>query len=126
MIIECLLLSVSLCHALRDRPVVALTVTSAVAMAVDGQLTRQNARMYQREGLTASSETDPVTRLVIGRYPTWKRMAPAGLALIVTEAVVAEKLRRSHSWLRHVWWVPQALTIAGNAWGISTFYKVSK
>ena len=115
------MLSSSLCHALRDKPVMTLTAVSAIVMTADGMLTAEHTRFVARQGLMGSYEIDPLTRVFIGSRPTWKRMAPAGLALIVAETALAERMHRSHTWLRKVWWLPQLVTIGANSWGVSTF-----
>src|SRR5437879_71159 len=99
MLIECILLSSSLCHALHDKPVMVLTAASAVVLSTDGALTAEHTRFASRQGWPGGYEIDPLTRVFIGSRPAWKRMAPTGLALTVAETILAERMHRSHTWL---------------------------
>lgn len=111
MFIECILLSASLCHALRDKPVLALGVAQSAALVTDGITTEQRVH----RGYT---ETDPVTKLVLGARPTWGGMAPLGAAQCLLETWLAERMRMSrYKWVRRLWWVPQSVGISGNTWG---------
>lgn len=112
MILECLLLSATLCRAIHDKPVVALAAAQSSFSFADGYTTR---RMIQR----GYSEMDPITRPVIGKKAPWARMAPAGAAIGIGEMWLAEKMRSSsHKWIRKTWWIPQTFTIGGNIYGI--------
>jgi hypothetical protein len=112
MIIECILLSVSLCRAVHDKPVVALGLSQSAVLVADGVTTRD------RVGL-GYTETDPVTRLFLGRRPTWGAMAPLGTLQSILEMWLAERMRTSRNkWMRRLWWVPQSVGITGNAWGV--------
>lgn len=71
MLIECILLSTSLCHAVHDKPVLALGLMQSAGLLADGITTQQRVR----QGYT---ETDPVTRLFLGSKPEWGAMAPLG------------------------------------------------
>jgi hypothetical protein len=111
MLIECILLSASLCHALRDKPVLTLGVAQSAALVTDGITTRERVQ----QGYT---ETDPVTRLVLGPKPSWGAMAPLGAAQCLLETWLAERMRTSrYKWVRRIWWVPQSVGISGNVWG---------
>jgi hypothetical protein len=136
MFIECVLIVASLCQAVRDRPVMALTSISTAALVADGVTTSRIigthnwtalapipcsvngapvfCGSYLQQWTITRHEEDPVSRLLIGRYPTWKRMVPVGIGLIVGEMWLAERMKRSHTWVRHVWWIPQVLTIGAN------------
>ena len=111
MLIECILLSATLCHAVRDKPVLALGVAQSAALLADGITTQQRVQ----QGYT---ETDPVTRLFLGAKPNWGGMAPLGAAQCLLETWVAERMHTSrHKWVRRFWWVPQSVGIGGNIWG---------
>jgi hypothetical protein len=111
MLIECVLLSTSLCHAVRDKPVLALTTVQATVMVADGITTRRVPNLY---------ETDPVARAVLGPQPQWDRMAPVGVVLVTVAMWSAERMHRSHTWVRHIWWLPQVLSIGAHSWGTWT------
>jgi len=111
MLIECILLFASLCHAMRDKPVLVLGVAQSAALLTDGITTEQRVQ----RGYT---ETDPVTRLVLGAKPTWGGMAPLGAAQCLLETWLAERMHASrYRWVRRLWWVPQTIGISGNIWG---------
>jgi hypothetical protein len=114
MIIECILLSASLCRATHDKPVMALALSQTAALVADGITTREQVRL----GYT---ETDPLTRAVLGSRPTWARMAPLGAVQCLLETWLAERMRTStHRWIRRLWWLPQSVGIGGNIWGVET------
>jgi hypothetical protein len=106
--IKCLLLEVTLCHAVHDKPILALTTVQTVVLVSDGVTTRQ----FVKRGYV---EVDPLTRILIGRKPTWGRMAPLGAVQIVASVWVAERMKTSrHIWVRRLWWMPQIIEIAAN------------
>lgn len=114
MIIECILLSASLCHATRDKPVMALALSQSAALVADGVTTRERVRLGYKE-------LDPVTRVFLGSKPTWARMAPLGAVQCLLETWLAERMRTStHKWIRRLWWLPQSAGIGGNIWGVET------
>ena len=112
MIIECILLSVSLCRATHDKPVLALGLAQSAALVADCVTNRQRVQL----GYT---EFDPVTKIFLGSRPTWGRMAPLGAVQCLLETWLAERMRTStHKWIRRFWWVPQSVGISGNIWGV--------
>lgn len=114
MIIECILLSASLCRAAHDKPVMALVLSQSAALVADGITTRERVRL----GYT---ELDPVTKVFLGSRPTWVRMAPLGALQCLLETWLAERMRTSRSrWVRRLWWLPQSVGIGGNIWGVET------
>jgi hypothetical protein len=114
MIIECILLSASLCRAAHDKPVMALAVSQSAVLVADGITTREQIRL----GFT---ETDPLTKAFLGSRPTWARMAPLGALQCLLETWLAERMRTStHKWVRRLWWLPQSVGIGGNIWGAET------
>jgi hypothetical protein len=52
----------------------------------------------------AVQETNPVSRALLGPYPTWKRMVPLGAAEVISSAYLAQYFKRRHG---RLWWVPQ-------------------
>jgi len=107
---RCILFSATLCRAVHDKPVLALTALQAGLLVSDGITTRQVIhRGY--------FEIDPVARIFIGTRPTWGRMAPIGAAQAIAGTWLAERMRTSrHIWIRRFWLAPQMAGIAGNAW----------
>ena len=109
MLIACILLSASLCRAVHDKPVLALTAVQSAALVTDGITTKECDK-------PGCSEGDPVSRLFIGRHPTWSRMAPAGAAVAVGQMWLAERMKTSrHKWVRRLWWLPEVAGIAANS-----------
>lgn len=105
---RCLLFQETLCRATRDKPVLALAAAQTLALVGDGVTTRQ----YLRRGYV---EVDPFTRILLGRKPTWARMTPLGAVQVAAGMWVAERMAISrHKWVRRIWWLPQAIGIAGN------------
>lgn len=101
----CLLLSLTLCATLRDKPVAALSAVHAGALFADGYTTR-------RAVLRGKSETDPLARALIGSRPTWGRMLPIGAAVVIGQTYLAERMKHSRNgFVRRVWWIPQAVSI---------------
>lgn len=109
MLLECVLLISTLCHAVKDKPVMVLAVPQIGMMMVDGVTTRHNTKNGFIEG-------DLVARQFIGLRPTWPRMILFGTLQTVAQTYAAEKMRRSRfKVVRALWWIPQTLSI-----GIST------
>jgi hypothetical protein len=105
---RCVLLERNLCGALKNRPIVLLGAIQTVALISDGVTTRQ----YLQRGYV---EVDPLTRVLLGRTPTWGRMAPLGAVQVVAGMWLAERMSKSHHvWVRRFWWLPQTIGIAGN------------
>ena len=105
---RCVLLERNLCGALKNRPIVLLGAIQTVALISDGVTTRQ----YLQRGYV---EVDPLTRALLGRTPTWGRMAPLGAVQVVAGMWLAERMAKSqHVWVRRLWWLPQTIGIAGN------------
>ena len=114
MLIECILLSASLCRATHDKPVMVLGLSQAAVLVEDGITTREQVRL----GYT---EVDPLTKAVLGSRPTWARMAPLGALQCLLETWLAERMRASpNRWIRRLWWLPQSVGIGGNIWGVET------
>jgi hypothetical protein len=106
--VHCLLMVLTLCSALHDRPVLALTFAEMAAMTADGISTRNNV-------LKGAVELDPVSRVLIGRKPSWERMAPIGSIVAIGQMYLAERMKHSgNSFLRKVWWIPQVVSIGAH------------
>jgi hypothetical protein len=102
MLIECVLLSASLCHAVKDKPVMELTAAHAASAIADGITTKQFERRGYAEGQSA---------WILGQHPGVPRMSAVWGAEVLIETVIAERMHRSHTWVRHVWWLPQMVAI---------------
>ena len=108
---KCILISVSLCRAVRDRSTFALAMTQSAVLISDGITTRESiTRGYV--------EIDPLTRVLIGRRPTWGRMAPLGVVQVFAETWMSQRMKNSqHPLLRRLWWMPLVFGIIGNSAG---------
>jgi hypothetical protein len=105
---RCVLLERSLCGALKNKPIVLLGAIQTGALISDGVTTRQ----YLQRGYV---EVDPLTRTLLGRTPTWGRMAPLGAIQVFAGMWLAERMAKNqHVWVRRLWWLPQTIGIAGN------------
>lgn len=108
---HCTLIGKTLCDAVYDKPVMALAVIHTVLTITDGVYTNRNVKL-------GATEEDPVSRLFIGRRPTWNRMAPIGIAWIIGETYLAERMRHSHKPIvRKLAFVPQVFGISSSAYG---------
>jgi hypothetical protein len=106
---KCIIFSESLCRAAKNKPILALATIQTAALVSDGVTTRQ----FLNRGYV---EVDPVARILIGRKPTWARMAPLGAVQVAAGMWLAERMAISrHVWVRRFWWLPQIMGIAGNA-----------
>lgn len=106
---RCVLLERSICGALKNRPIVLLGAIQTAALVSDGVTTRQ----YLHRGYV---EVDPLTRILLGRKPTWSRMAPLGAIQVFAGMWLAERMAMSQNvWVRRFSWLPQTIGIAGNA-----------
>jgi len=105
---KCILFQEGLCRAAKSKPILALAAVQTAALVSDGITTRQ----FLRRGYT---EVDPLTRILIGRKPTWGRMAPLGAVQVVAGMWLAERMATSqHVWVRRFCWLPQIMGTAGN------------
>jgi hypothetical protein len=129
MLIECILISASLCHTvdakplkaertkkehaivsmLKDRPVMAL-------MAADLTLKTMDYRQTQHDfTLGGFHETNPVLRPMLG-HPA--AIYAYGAAYAFGAAWVGHKMRTSRfTVVRKLWWLPQTISIEQNLWG---------
>jgi hypothetical protein len=108
---KCILLSGSLCAAVRDRSILALTAAQTALSISDGVTTME----FVKHGYV---EVDPISRTLLGQRPSWNRMAPIGAIQIIGSMWLAGRMKASsHGWIRHTWWVPQLLQIGASAFG---------
>ena len=130
MIIECILISSSLCNAvvakpkhtdvlpkrqnaivsmLKDRPVMALTALDLTAKAMDYRQTEQDFRMG------GFQEQNAVLRPMLG-HPA--AMAAYGTAYAMGAAFLGHQMRKSRfRVVRKLWWLPQVYSIEQNVYG---------
>jgi hypothetical protein len=47
------------------------------------------------------------------------------IAAVTATSIVSDKMRRSHSWVRHIWWLPQVGSIAGLAVSVKIDWKLA-
>lgn len=131
MLIECILIGSSLCHAvkekpakphfatkqnaivavLKDRPVMALMALDVTAKTMDY---RQTERDFQLGGF---HEHNPVLRPMLGHSAA---MYAYGAAYAMGAAWVGHKMRTSRFGLvRKLWWLPQTYSIEQNVYGFA-------
>ena len=131
MLIECILIGSSLCHAvkekpakphfpakqnaivsvLKDRPVMALMAVDVTAKVMDY---RQTERDFELGGFR---ERNPVLRPMLG-HPA--AMYAYGAAYAMGAAWLGHKMRTSRFGLvRKLWWLPQTYSIEQNVYGFA-------
>lgn len=123
MMLECLLLTTSAIlpakpAAKSNKAPNILTIALAEVATADGFSTRAMIK-------AGYWEADPVGRAFIGRYPTWKRMAPFGAVEVVGSAWLARKMRNSERFHK-VWWIPQAVLIGAHAYGTANNIRLAR
>jgi hypothetical protein len=84
----------------------ALTAAHAASAIADGFTTKQ----FERYG-----HHEVESPWILGREPGVSRMVGVWGAEIVVETIIADRMRRSHTWLRRVYWIPQILSIGFHA-----------
>jgi hypothetical protein len=115
---KCIFVSGSLCAAVRDRSILALTATQTALSIADGVTTIG----FVKHGYV---EVDPISRILVGRRPTWSRMAPIGAIQIIASMWLAGRMKTSsHPWIRRTWWLPQLLQIGASAFGTANNLKL--
>jgi hypothetical protein len=112
MFIECVLLSASLCHAVKDPPVVALAVTQSAIVTANAVTTYEVQQIYP---VGTWREQDPIARRLMGSRPQLRSMILWGEAEVVLTMYLGERMKRSHLWIRHLWWAPQLVAIVGHS-----------
>jgi hypothetical protein len=129
MLLECILLSSSLCQSvkakpsnpalakkqnaivavLKDRPVMTLMAVDVIAKTVDY---RQTERDFLLGGF---QEHNPILRPMLGHSAV---MYAYGAAYAMGAAWVGHKMRTSRlSVVRRLWWLPQSYSIEQNVYG---------
>lgn len=94
-----------------DRAWLALTAAQFGAAALDMNRTRNG-------NVAGTYENNPLARPFV-RLPQPPYFA-VGFAGSAGVAFIGLRMKRSHGWTRHVWWVPQAAQIGLDAWGFAT------
>ena len=101
----------------RDKEASALLVIQTGFLISDGITTRKNILMGQ-------TEIDPFARALLGPRPTWNRMIPIGATVALGSYYLGAKMHRSdNKFVRHIWWIPQAVVLTGNVYG--TFHNLN-
>jgi len=91
-----------------DKAERSVIVGQSVAALYDGFTTHHVIQICP-----TCTERDPVSRVFIGRRPTWARMIPAGAGEVVTGYEIGYWMRKNrHSAIRKLWWVPQVSATA--------------
>jgi len=128
-LIECILISWSLCQAVKDTPAKALFPTKQNAivavlkdrpvmalMALDVTVKTMDYRQTERDfTLGGFQEHNPVLRPMLG-HPAAMYAYGAGYAM--GAAWLGQKMRTSRFGLvRKLWWLPQTYSIEQSVWG---------
>jgi hypothetical protein len=103
----------------KDREASALAAVDAGTAVSDGIMTEK----IIKEG---GYEANPVMRAFIGRRPTLVSMAPWGAAEVLGTYWLGEKMHRSRTWIRHIWWLPQAAAISSHIYGTAHNIEVER
>ena len=110
------------------RPARPLQMTLATAQAAgflaDSIQTREIVIMHRYIPWPGPSEHDPITRPFVGAEPTGPRLFAFGFAAVTATSIISDRMRRSHSWVRHIWWLPQVGSIAGLAVSVKIDWKL--
>ena len=121
--VVCFLLSASLCQAAyapvqgwqKERAHAALSTTILVTATLD---TWSTQRILRR----GYSESNPLARPFV-------KLPALHWAATYVGAVganwLALRMKRSHCW-RRIWWLPQALIISANGWGIQRNLRMAR
>jgi hypothetical protein len=112
---ECVLLSASLCHAVEDPQVVALGVTQTAIVVTDAVTTNEIQQLYP---VGSWKEENPIVHRLMGPRPQLRSMIAWGSVEVGLTMYLGERMKRTHSWIRHVWWVPQFIAIGGHSDGV--------
>jgi hypothetical protein len=114
MFIECILVASSLCHAIKDKPVMALLSIDVVVKTLDVRQTLRDYNLGPRAGCSICSfhENNSTVRPLLA-HPASFYAFEAAYAL--TAAWIGHKMRGSrHRWIQDLWWVPQTISISEN------------
>lgn len=110
MSLHCILVLMSLCSTVHDRPVMLMAAGAGAAMTADYARTVTMLRSHPdlREG-------DPITRPFI-QHPA--AAIPFGIGYALAGAWIAHRMRTSrNSVVRRLWWLPQSVQIGSNVAG---------
>jgi hypothetical protein len=114
MFIECILVASSLCHTIKDKPVMALLSIDVVVKTLDVRQTLRDYNLGPRADCSICSfhENNSTVRPLLS-HPASFYAFEAGYAL--TAAWIGHKMRGSrHRWIHDLWWVPQTISISEN------------
>jgi hypothetical protein len=110
------------------RPARPLQMTLASAQAAgflaDSIQTREITIMHQFIPWPGPAEHDPITRPFVGAEPTGPRLLAFGIVAVTATSIVSDRMRRSHTWVRHIWWLPQVGSRAGLAVSVKIDWKL--
>jgi hypothetical protein len=130
MIIECVLLTVSLCHVVKDKPVMALLAADVTIKIMDVRQTERNYRwgemhpcstFHSNEQLCGFVEHDAFVAPLVPHSAAFYAFEWSGA---VFSGWIGHKLRESRRrWMRDIWWVPQTISVGQNLYGY--FYSRS-
>lgn len=113
MTFHCVLLVLSLCSALRDRPAMVLNSMEAGAASWDWAATRVG---IEHGGMEANPLSKPFVHSNFG-------VAAYETSELAFTAIMAHHMRHSrHAVLRDTWWAWQVVPAGLHAWGASTWY----
>jgi hypothetical protein len=102
MLIECILIVGSLCHAVKDKPVMILATAGVAASIAD---THQTVRLLRAD--PQFQEFNPVARPFVSHAPL---AYVAGVSAAMLSAVIADRMKMSrNSFIRHLWCAPSVL-----------------
>lgn len=103
--IHCLLLSLTLCQMIHDKPVSAMMAAHSITASYDYIQTRQDLN----EGRL---EANPLGRPFVHSTPL---LMAAGAVEVLGVSYVVEKMKHSdHAFLRKTWFIPQAVAISAH------------
>lgn len=112
MTFHCLLLVVTLCQALHDRPVVALGAAQTAVVAYD--ITQTRLKLIAN----VSHESNPLAGPFVHSNAV---AAAAGAGELLLSGFLAEKMRHSrHGFIRKTWWLPQAIPLLAHTVAAAT------
>src|SRR5437879_5476380 len=114
MLMQCILLSASLCHAVRDPQVVALAITQTAVVVTDAVTENEIEQLYP----IGWQEDNPIAVRLMGSRPQMRSMIAWGCVEAGFTMYLGERMKRSHWWIRHVRWAPQLIAIGRHSDGV--------
>lgn len=105
----CLLILLGLCHPTRVQ--FTLSVMTAASAFTDSYATQRNFAVLNPH------ELNPLARPFVTHGPVLNYSSSAVESLSL--AFLAHRMKVSHNWTRHVWWLPQIAGVAGHVYGAS-------